>query len=49
MAERSSLLALDESRAAAILLRVLLQKGRLSRTTYDRVAKIYAVRLKEVV
>lgn len=47
MTEKNDLMVLDENRMAVILLRVLMEKGMISRTTYDRAAKIYAARLKE--
>lgn len=47
MLEKNNLTVLDENRAAVILLRVLLEKGRINKKTFDKVAKIYAIRLKE--
>lgn len=47
MTEKNNLMVLDENRMAVILLRVLMEKGMINRTTYDRAAKIYAARLKE--
>ncbi|MCI8891258.1 MAG: hypothetical protein HFH34_07945 [Eubacterium sp.] len=47
MLEKNDLTVLDENRAAVILLRVLLEKGSINQKTFDRVAKIYAIRLKE--
>lgn len=47
MLEKNDLPVLDENRMAVILLKVLLEKGRINQKTYDRVEKIYAVRLKE--
>lgn len=49
MLEKNDLSVLDENRAAVILLKVLLEKGRINQKTYDKVAKIYAIRLKEAV
>lgn len=39
--EKNDLQVLDENRMAVVLLRVLLEKGRINRKTYDRVANIY--------
>ena len=39
MLEKNNFMVLDEGRAAVILLRVLLQKGRINQKTFDKVVK----------
>ena len=41
MLEKNNFMVLDEGRAAVILLRVLLQKGRINQKTFDKVVKKY--------
>ena len=41
MLEKNNFMVLDEGRAAVILLRVLLQKGRINQKTFDKVVIKY--------
>lgn len=46
MLEKNDFMVLDEDRAAVILLRVLLEKGRINQKTFDKVVKNICQKVK---